>query len=186
MSRPGCRATTPAAGFNEARADSPGKSVAVAVLEVDVRTASMRPGLIRPGNGARSAAFRAGRPRASMRPGLIRPGNMPRPWRVSRRFGCFNEARADSPGKLAVGALAKTPIPGFNEARADSPGKSLEADSEALGNTCFNEARADSPGKCTTLCPTRGSGRRFNEARADSPGKSRVARRYRIPPHTLQ
>ena len=61
------------AGFNEARADSPGK-YAQGDREGRGQHASMRPGLIRPGNRLR-LALPTLREIASMRPGLIRPGN---------------------------------------------------------------------------------------------------------------
>ena len=56
-------------------------------------------------------------------PGLNRPGN------VDARLGavvrCFNEARAESPGKcMPLDAEAPPDAASFNEARAESPGKS--------------------------------------------------------------
>ena len=121
-----------------------------------------------------------------MRPGRIRPGNTFRRWIKWHRRAipcCFNEARADSPGKcrlgtsLAASAAFASMRPGrirpgnghggcpagfrFNEARADSPGKcGRHGLVRPLTRPCFNEARADSPGKMVQ------DGRRFNEARA--------------------
>ena len=89
--------------FNEARADSPGK----------YRLATTG-GCDRMGHAA------------SMRPGLIRPGNIqPQPCECRIPCGGFNEARADSPGKSypRSGCKMMPHLRGFNEARADSPGK---------------------------------------------------------------
>ena len=65
-------------GFNEARADSPGKldrRRAIQCGEGD-ELASMRPGLIHPGNtGPGRQIWRRESRTASMRPGLIHPGN---------------------------------------------------------------------------------------------------------------
>ena len=85
-----------------------------------------------------------------MRPGPIRPGDS-RGVVVAPGHGLhgFNEARADSPGRLSMGCPSPFPPEG-----------------------CFNEARADSPGRFTG--PPRPLTRfiqRFNEARADSPGR---------------
>ena len=88
------------ARFNEARAESPGKSE----VEEDrsVAGASMRPGLNRPGN-IRGRLKPTGE--ASMRPGLNRPGNNARPDRPR-----FNEARAGT-GKCRHHASMR---PGLN------------------------------------------------------------------------
>ena len=61
-----------------------------------------------------------------MRPGPIRPGNRVLPGlRVRARDRCFNEARANSPGKSCHTPRAGSAIcTCFNEARANSPGKS--------------------------------------------------------------
>ena len=63
------------AGFNEARADSPGKSGHQRGRRIRGPAASMRPGLIRPGNSGDAILDKVGKATASMRPGLIRPGN---------------------------------------------------------------------------------------------------------------
>ena len=85
--------------------------------------ASMRPGPIRPGDGTtgqrvgESASMllyspgRCPRGTASMRPGPIRPGEL--------LFDGFNEARAD-PRRHPAASRA---VACFNEARADSPGR---------------------------------------------------------------
>ena len=112
----------PLPGFNEARADSPGKYGRGDAERGVVPLASMRPGPIRPGNNE-GRGGPSGYGDASMRPGPIRPGNPGSHRHPAARTGRFNEARADSPGKFH---LHPPPLPGghrFNEARADSPGK---------------------------------------------------------------
>ena len=90
-------------GFNEARANSPGKYALLGAV-VTLLKASMRPGPIRPGKFRNPYTYR-GRPgwcmRASMRPGPIRPGILIAGCRadVDPCAYRFNEARANSPGK---------------------------------------------------------------------------------------
>ena len=83
-----------------------------------------------------------------MRPGPIRPGDYGG-GRGNRREGPrFNEARADSPGRLLTRKIKGGVTVGFNEARADSPGRLSRARFRAVPfKACFNEARADSPGR---------------------------------------
>ena len=59
----------------------------------------------------------------SMRPGRIRPGNVVPSSAATESSSCFNEARADSPGKSQDPGPPSARAAGFNEARADSPGK---------------------------------------------------------------
>ena len=73
MRWPACRLT--ATGFNEARADSPGRLNWWPLSMLVPFQASMRPGPIRPGD--------------------IRPGG-----RMYESIDGFNEARADSPGRF--------------------------------------------------------------------------------------
>ena len=60
-------------GFNEARADSPGRFLRQLVTETP-KGASMRPGPIRPGDKCEGCG-QVLDPTASMRPGPIRPGD---------------------------------------------------------------------------------------------------------------
>ena len=87
-------------GFNEARADSPGRLGGGPLNDVRMDVASMRPGPIRPGDwrvrGRGSPPFRP----ASMRPGPIRPGDSGGRTRTAADIPGFNEARADSPGRF--------------------------------------------------------------------------------------
>ncbi len=93
--------------FNEARADSPGKSEGMGVGDL---------GLVRFNEARADSPGKYGQRReprhqdvlASMRPGPTRPGNGSRPCALAAQSACFNEARADSPGKL----LALAAIPG--------------------------------------------------------------------------
>ena len=62
------------------------------------KPASMRPGQISPGN-QQLVCEGADVIQASMRPGQISPGNRRRRHPHDRGHGCFNEARADQPGK---------------------------------------------------------------------------------------
>ena len=73
-------------GFNEARADSPGKSASRIIAPNGVLGASMRPGRIRPGN-------------------LISRYPTSTPWPG------FNEARADSPGKCLFSEWNRRSVP---------------------------------------------------------------------------
>ena len=86
--------------FNEARADSPGRSEDDAVHDSAGTGASMRPGPIRPGDCGRFGD---------------------QPVLVPARF---NEARADSPGRFPLSVWRAAGVRDcFNEARADSPGR---------------------------------------------------------------
>ena len=85
--------------FNEARADSPGRS--------------------RPAPQPRQLGL------ASMRPGPIRPGDAQGRGEHPPGSGGFNEARADSPGRSWRRPCRGSPPRCFNEARADSPGRLL-------------------------------------------------------------
>ena len=104
--------------FNEARADSPGRYPRPPRHVLRHPEASMRPGPIRPGDDTNAFTYRA-----SMRPGPIRPGDQRQQinWTISGSG--FNEARADSPGRWRTRCWFGEPLPGFNEARADSPGR---------------------------------------------------------------
>ena len=87
-------------GFNEARADSPGRWFSAWIKSLMATGASMRPGPIRPGD-EREDKIAGVRTEASMRPGPIRPGDgTSGPHGASSRR--FNEARADSPGRLGL------------------------------------------------------------------------------------
>ena len=92
-------------GFNEARAVSPGKFARGPQMPEDARVASMRPGPFRPGNMSflAMAGFEVS---ASMRPGPFRPGNLAALF-VRLALGCFNEARAVSPGKFVETVLPR-------------------------------------------------------------------------------
>ena len=92
-----CGGTGDGPGFNEARADSPGRFLRRRHSLAD-EIASMRPGPIRPGDEVLRGAQPCRRD-ASMRPGPIRPGDRHPDRRGDGSNGRFNEARADSPGR---------------------------------------------------------------------------------------
>ena len=138
--------------FNEARADSPGRCPAW-WTETTIRAsyASMRPGPIRPGDRTKRWWTSWGRLALQLRPGPKDAREIPPDWPSPCAFRrCFNEARADSPGRSPANGLQLSP-----------------------SGCCFNEARADSPGRLSTWSAATPSRYRpgFNEARADSPGR---------------
>ena len=98
-----CRGNRPCPGppnrFNEARADSPGRYRPSDAVQEDVTGASMRPGPIRPGDKGEATHLDI-TALASMRPGPIRPGDPHLGGDATLDRSRFNEARADSPGRL--------------------------------------------------------------------------------------
>ena len=86
---------------------------------------------------------------ASMRPGPMRPGNnTSSSSRPSGRTSCFNEARADAPGKLVLTDERRDLV--FRASMRPGPmrpGNDIPADPPRHRSARFNEARADAPGK---------------------------------------
>ena len=85
----------------------------------------------------------------------------------------FNEARADSPGRLSEADRNTLVTLGFNEARADSPGRPDGIGGEQPFEFASMRPGPIRPGDETHLVT--GDARQmsygFNEARADSPGR---------------
>ena len=116
--------------------------------------ASMRPGPIRPGDGGRGAVPRAGDD-ASMRPGPIRPGDILDSTWTNRSLACFNEARADSPGRCFRGEYLQPRLLASMRPGPIRPGDPDSPRQSVCPPAGFNEARADSPGRCSKTLPRR-------------------------------
>ena len=148
----------PPRGFNEARADSPGKC---AYEDIPFRRKQPRR---RRFNEARADS-----------PGKCGPTRPSRRRTASQRF---NEARADSPGKCDELVRVIRERWRFNEARADSPGKCDEGMLTTWASSTLDASMRPGlirPGNVALIDEQkshRSSG--FNEARADSPGKCSI------------
>ena len=134
-------------GFNEARADSPGRFIHHRLYRL-LHHASMRPGPIRPGDLVRIGSRASPKGGASMRPGPIRPGDSPVRGNAGDCRRRFNEARADSPGRsLGARSLREAVLPASMRPGPIRPGDHCTDRKEWFRWKSFNEARADSPGR---------------------------------------
>ena len=180
--------------FNEARAASPGIHRDNCFREAYHYYASMRPGQQAPessgspGNGILHLG-------ASMRPGQQAPESHVWNRSLRPRFGCFNEARAASPGILNRLRATLAGDDSFNEARAASPGIPSKAGYYEVVHTNASmrpgQQAPESPGPAAISRRLAGASMRpgqqapesrsacrfyssrlagFNEARAASPG----------------